>query len=194
MLTTHLKPFRLMVFIMTLLSLICLYDYYIVGNTTLSDEGAFIENVTALSFLFACITLLFQSLNKKGLERLNTLFFATTSLLFFIREIDLDQTSTPSLIYFFSDGIGRSILFVILYLSFIILAITRHQVLRISTIRGYLKSHVTRLVIIACFGIIAGALLEELHLQFLEELSEMNASLLLLLAAIIHHKEVIYEG
>lgn len=194
MLTTRLQSFILMIIIMSVLSLLSFYEYYALSNLTIVDEGAFIETLSACAFFCAGTILLFQLSHKKGLEKLNTAFFATSCFLFFIKEVEMEHINPPQLILFFSDGIGRATLFIGTYITIITLAITRYKVLNAQAIRGYLKSPITKIVIAACLAILAGEILEELHLQLLEELSEMNASLLILLAAIIHQKEPIWEG
>ncbi len=190
----HNKRILLMLGIMIVLTSLVAIEYYFRGNTAIADESAFIENVSALAFLFAALSLLFHSTYTQKLERINTLFFATTCSLFFIRESKIEDMNAPFLIEFLSDGIGRSALYITSYLALIIIAITRYQAYKITTLLSYLKSPVTKIVIIGCLFLVAGALFEELHFEFIEEVAEMNGALLILLAAIIHHKEPIYQG
>ena len=194
MFTTHLNSLRLTVFFIVLLSSISIYDFYLLGNSSIVEEGAFIESISAFAFLAAGVTLLFQNFKKRGLERVNTLFFATTCFLFFIREVELEDIHAPALILFLSDGAGRSLLFTLAYVPLILLAVVRYKVVNVKALRGYLKSPVTKLVLISCVGILAGSVLEELHLQLYEELAEMNASLVLLMAAMIYRDETMYKG
>jgi len=190
---SHIKPILLALSIMGGLDILVCYEYYVLGNQSISDEGAFIESITAITFLFTSVSLIFQSVYKSRLELLSTLFFATTCSLLFIRESNLDRMDIPYFIQFFSDGIGRAALFCSLYLILISLAVIRYKAYKASVLLSYLKSPVTQLTLIGCAFIVAGSLLEEFKLEFLEEVFEMNGSLIIFLSAMIHHKEPIYK-
>ena len=62
--------------IILLMNVPVLWEIWGAGNHELYEEGEFIENTTAFSFMFFGILLLFLSLGNRGLERLLILLAA----------------------------------------------------------------------------------------------------------------------
>lgn len=190
----HYKTYIIMLGIMAIINIPTLYERFHNNNVSLSDEGGFIENITAFVFLFSGLFLMFQILNKIGLERKTTQIFAITCIAFFFREVDVEDYNVPSFIHLIGQGVGRNILFISLYAIIIIPTIFKYWGGLLKKIVQCLKSDVSIIVLIACAVILLGGVFEKNNNPFFEELLEMNGAFLIMLASIIHLKVPIYSN
>lgn len=164
------------------------------GNLEIYEEGEFIENTTAFAFMFSGVLLLFLSLNRSGLEGLLTLTFSVTCLMFFVREVDIEDLNVPYTLQLVGSGRGRDILFLLLYLLIgcgVFVFKKRHVDFKF---RALFRSEVAIVVIVGCVCLLMGDVLQHFDVMMAEEILEMDGALLILLAAIIHIRTPIWGG
>jgi hypothetical protein len=158
----------------------------------LSEENGFLENISAFSFLFAGVLLSFRIIYTEGFERRLTMIFAITCFLCFVREVDIEDHNFPYLIKLLGHGLGRNLLFASGYIFILSYIFYKDRFNFVGKSRSCFKSPVSKLVLLGVVGIVIGAICEKSHAEFAEELSEMNGSLMILLAAIINISQPIY--
>lgn len=188
------KLYALMLITTAIINALFFYDAFFMNNTELSAEGGVIESITAFSFLFAGVLLMFQTLSKQGFEQRLTQFFSVTTLLLFLREVDVEDYNLPSLIKCVGSGDGRDMLFVTLYLVLIGLILKSYRIGLVKKVAISFRSHVALTVLAGCVLLIIGGVFENFHNEFIEEIMEMNGGLLIMLASILHLQTPIYSG
>lgn len=174
----------------------CLIAYEVVHKNHIDflKEGAFVENVTAFALLFSAILLLFQSFRKKGIELCLNQFFATTCLLLFLRELDVEDLNVPDLLVLLGSGTGRDVLFVGLYLLIIgLIFLKERSQLSAEFVGSCVKSPVTVAVLSGCACFLAGMIFEGKDMVFGEEMMEMNGAFLVMLGALLSLNHPIYQ-
>ncbi|MDE0825536.1 MAG: hypothetical protein OSA48_01870 [Akkermansiaceae bacterium] len=186
--------YLLMGIIILLMNVLVLWEIWGAGNHELYEEGEFIENTTAFSFMFSGILLLFLSLGNSGLERILTLIFSATCLMFFLREVDVEDFSIPHGLQLVASGMGRNVVFSLVYLllGWGVLANLRKRV--DFKIGPLFRSEVAIVVMVGCGCILVGDFFQHLDSVMGEEILEMNGGLLILLAAILHVRTPIWKG
>lgn len=175
------------------LNILILHSTYSAG-IMLSDEGGFIETISAFAFMFSAILLFFRALHKEGFELRLTLLFGVTCLLLFLREVDLDELQVPYLIQFFGAESGRDYLFSMAYIGIIGMILWKDRPDFKRKVSTCLRSPVSVAVLIGCVTLVIGSFFEKRHLVLAEELLEMNGSLFILLASLIHLVRPIYSN
>ncbi len=168
-----------------ILNALTLYEFSI-GNDAISEEGEFVEAVSAFSYLFAAILVFFRSLQLKGLERKLACFFVLTSLLFFIRELDLELLNIPGILIKLGTGMGRNVFFVVLYLFLIVTILVVPGNWAALHPREFFKSQVVRFAVVGGVFLVLGSIFERMHFVLIEEVLEMNGALFILFAAVLH--------
>ena len=173
---------------MLILSGLTLHEVYFCHNAAICQEGEFVEGISAFSYLFAAILTFFRSFHRSGLEQKLTWIFSITSLLFFVRELDLEDLNIPSVLITMGTGTGRDLLFVTLYVVIISSMLWSESNRHALNFKGVLQSEVVLVAVIGCVLLTLGSFFEHLHSDSIEEILEMNGSLLILLAAILHER------
>jgi hypothetical protein len=176
---------------MLCLNSIIIHEVFFRGGV-LSEENGFLENISAFSFLFAGVLLTFRIIYTNEFERRLTTTFAITCFLCFVREVDIEDHNVPYLIKSIGHGLGRNLLFSLGYIFILGSIIYKDRFGFVGKARSCLKSPVSKVVILGVVGIILGAICENYHAEFAEELSEMNGSLMILFASIINITHSIY--
>lgn len=183
----------LLFLLLLFLNSVIIYESYY-HDGVFSEENGLLENITAFAFVFSGVLLLFQSVNIDGFERRLTLFFSLTCFLCFVRELDLEDFNIPSLFQSLAHGGGRDLFFSLSYFCILVSIFLKDRVGFGAKLLACLASPVTKTVMLGSFMGVAGMICEEFHLQFVEELMEMNGSMVILLAAIIHLSYPIYKA
>jgi len=174
--------------LMIILNALTLQEIYLSKNFEIYAEGQFVESISAFCYLFAAILTFFRSFHRKGLEQKLTWLFSLTSLLFFVRELDLEDHNIPNVLISMGTGAGRDVLFVTLYLVLIgsvLLLPGCRQALNLAT---FFKSEVIAVLTVGVWLLGFGSLFERFDQMATEEVLEMNGALLFLLAAILHER------
>lgn len=174
--------------LMLILSGLTLHEVYFCRNTAICQEGEFVEGISAFCYLFAAILTFFRSFHRSGLEQKLTWIFSLTTLLFFVRELDMEHLNIPGVLIVMGTGIGRDVLFVTLYVIIIASIFWSEPNRRALNLKTAFQSEV---VVVAAIGgalLTLGSFFEHLHSDSIEEILEMNGSLLILLAAILHER------
>ncbi len=176
----------MMAAVLVTLNILILHEVFSCGNHVIYDEGEFVECTSAFCYLFASVLTFFRSFHRQGLERKLTLFFALTSLLFFIRELDCEDFNIPYLLITLSTGTGRDILFSLLFLLLLVSMFFSEEGRSGLRFKNLLKSKVILMALAGGLLLIVGAVFERMHSNMIEELLEMNGALLILFAALLH--------
>lgn len=179
---------------MATINIMVIYEKITNHAIQLSVEGGMIENITAFGFLFPGILLLFRSLSKQNLELRLTQFFSVTCVVLFLREVDTEDLAVPYMIKLLSSGLGRNALFIIIYTIIIILTIKEEKHQLFGKLLLCCKSKIAQLVFLGCCFMLIGNQFENSGNMFVEELLEMNGSLLILLASVVHLDYPIYPN
>jgi len=180
------------IFILALNCIILLEHFR--NGLILFNEGGFIETITAQAFIFSGILLLSRLHQKNSIERDLTALFGTTCLLFFVREVDMEKLDVPAIFQFLGADLGRDSLFALIYVIIFIRLILKTRRTLSTTIKTCLKSLVAIIVMPGCVLLIIGSTCENFNFVFAEELLEMNGSLLIALAAVVHLNIPIYSS
>lgn len=168
------------------LSLVC--EIFGKSNVLLCDEGQMVEAVSAFCYLCGALIMLFRAANLEKAEALWTLFFGVTCLMFFFREMDLRGLNVPPVFRLVGEGTGRNVLFASLFLILTSLIVMTHRSCVFRELRSVLVSPVIRLAMLGCVFLMIGRVFEIRHNQVVEEIFEMNGSVLILFAALIHER------
>lgn len=180
--------------ILVVLNVLVFWDILGAGNHDLYEEGEFIENATAFCFMMSGVLLLFLSLNKDGLEKMLTLFFAATCVMFFLREVDVEDFNVPAGLQLVSSGTGRNVAFSLVYVLIFAGLFVNWRKLKDFKVLSLLRSEVSISVMIACGLILLGDVLQHMDSMMGEEILEMNGGFFILLAAILHIRTPIWKG
>ena len=165
-----------------------LHEIFVNKNTSIYEEGEFVEGISAFCYMCASILTFFRGFDRTGVERKLTWFFSLTCLLFFIRELDLEDLNIPSLLQTIGFGTGRDVFFVVLYLGIICaVAISARDRIDLRS-KTLLQSMVVRFSIVGGLLLVLGSVFERMHLSVIEEVLEMNGSFVILFAAILHER------
>ncbi|MFT6180147.1 MAG: hypothetical protein ACI9NQ_001739 [Paracoccaceae bacterium] len=173
---------------MLILNGLTLHEVYFCRNMAICEEGEFVEVISAFCYLFAAILTFFRSFHRSGLEQKLTWAFSITSLLFFVRELDMEHLNIPRILITMGTGTGRDVLFVTLYLVLMASVFWSETSRRALNLKTVFRSKV--IVVAAIGGVLLtlGSIFEHLHLDSIEEIFEMNGALLILLAAILNER------
>ncbi len=175
------------------LNAVVLYEILALGNIELCDEGALIENISAGCFLFASVTLVFRSLSLEPFEKRLTLLFATTSLLFFFREVDVEDLNATRVIQWIGSDIGRDALFLLIYIYLTISTFRLRPASILTTLTTILRSEAIQLCIIGSIFLVIGGAFEQYKMIIVEEVLELNGALILLCAALVLNHRPIWK-
>lgn len=158
------------------------------GKSQLFEENGLIENIQAISFLSACLITFFVYFKQTEFKKWLAAFFSLTYLTFFLREIDAKDFHASQTVEFFVSGTGKDML---ISLGFIILFgyFLKYYQHLFSQIKFILRSKVAIWTLAGCMLLVTGRGFEILDLVLFEELSELNGTLLILLAALIFAKD-----
>ena len=187
------KMYGLMFIFISAINMMIVYEGVFHGRVGLSDEGGFIESATAFGFLFAGVLLIFQSLSKVGMELRLSQIFAVTCVALFLREVDVEDLNVPYMLKFLGSGLGRDVLFILTYGFIVVSILIRDREGLLRKVVMSFKSPVSKIVLTGCACLLVGSLFEQSHNELAEEIMEMNGSLLILLAAILHLRNPIYN-
>lgn len=158
------------------------------GNHSVCDEGDLVESISAFCYLAAAIVMFFRATHREALEQKMTLFFGLTCLLFFIREIDLEDLDIPTFFQFVGSGSGRDVIFLSAYLLIVVAALRLRKRAIWGDIAAIFRSNVIRIAVVGAVLLLLGSFAERSHSDVLEEILEMNGSMLILLAALLHER------
>jgi hypothetical protein len=171
--------------LMVVFNLAIAFDVLGNGNAELFAEGAFIEDISFFSFLCGALTLFASACYRSGFDRYLTLVFATTCLLLFLREVEIEELNIPFPIKEIFSDTAKDLLFGIIYLGFIVTFFTRYRHQLRATPR-LLRSSVAIWVLVGCVVCVIGSAFEDLDRVFVEELLESNGAFLILVGALLH--------
>lgn len=167
--------------------LVSSYGVFALGQADLYSENGLLENMQAAVLAVACLTFLLPVIFKQRRDKLILLFFALLCYAFVLRELNVeDFERIPEPIRFFGFGKGRNISVgtaLILILSVAALNFSSH----INQAIRFLKSKPGALVLTAGALLFLAEFFEKgtsfPHHVYLEEIIELLAYVLLLLAA-----------
>ena len=160
------------------------YHFHHLGGSPLYEENSLIENLQALFYAIAAIALIPAIIKAGGFQKFFLSSFALLCLTFFLREVDVEKLDVSPVLIALGSGIGRNIILTAGFLGLFIWYLKHHRI-------GFLKnlppvtSPVFLFTMLAGILLFAGEACEKIDLVFWEETLELNASVLLLAAAIM---------
>lgn len=175
-------------FLLLMMNALTVREVFVLRNPTICNEGHFVEGVSAFCYLFAAIATFFRSFCRVGLEQKLTWIFSITCLLFFLRELDIEDFNVPHLLILLGTDTGRDLLFSSLYLATLAALFLSASDRAELSMGALYRSPVIRVSVVACVLLVIASLLELLDWHETEEILEMNASVLILLAAVLHER------
>lgn len=191
--THRTKIYCLIAVILASLNSISLYEVLVLHNTALCNEGGFVENVAAGSFLFSGLILIFQSLGLTSFEKKLTQTFGLICILCFFREVDVEDLNSTRAIQWIGYR-GRDVLFSFLLLYLIVSAFLCRPTRLPELIKGLFRSEITRLCLTGTAFLIMAEGFEHLDMMITEEILELNGSIIILCAALIRDHSPIWSG
>jgi hypothetical protein len=163
-----------------------LFFYLILGggHTHLYDENHLIENIQAGALALAFLWLLGAAARRNEFTKWLTLFFATVCLTMFLREVDVEDLNVAGALKLAGSGLGRDLILGLGFISLLVCYVRFYRHLT-GQVAYLIRSRVAVLSIVGSVLFVFGGVFEELDLQLLEEMTEMNGALLILIAALL---------
>jgi hypothetical protein len=174
--------------LLVMMNAVTIREVFLLKNPTICNEGHFVEGVSAFCYLFAAITTFFRSFYRRGLEQKLTWIFSITCLLFFLRELDLEDFNVPHVLILLGTDTGRDVVFCSLYFATLVALFSSASDRAALSYGALFRSPVIRVSVVACVILVIASLLELLDWHEVEEILEMNSSILILVAAILHER------
>ncbi|WP_075185831.1 hypothetical protein [Teredinibacter haidensis] len=164
------------------LNFVLFANVYWNGNIALTDENGLIENLQIAFYLGSAVVILFAIFRLSYFKRWLSLFFYFTCLTLFLRELETRDFALPALVEYLISGKGKHYLIAVTYILLTVHYFRHYRHLN-SQIKNIFKSRIAKTVIIGCLFLVVGSLFEQAHMVLLEELLELDGSLLILMAA-----------
>lgn len=173
-----------MAFLAVSFNVLVIYDVVVLGKMVYVDEGGFVETTTAFCALASFFVLLFSAICVSGFKKLVTTFFAIGCLLFFLREVDVEDYHVPFLLHYLGVGEPRNVMISFGFLGILVWYLVKYR-RDFSLVRKELKTPAffSALFGLFCFGL--GALVEMFEWLVVEEIAEMTGGFAVLLAALL---------
>lgn len=167
------------------LNVFCLYDIFRLGSERLIAEGGFVENATAFCALASAFVLFFSFLSRRGFDAFLTLVFGSGCLMFFLREVDVQDYLVPIAVKTVVSGMVKDVLFAIWFCALFVRFLLCHRN-EMSRYREVFKSAVGRILLFSFGCFVVAEVVEKGGFIILEELLEMTGGFFVLLAALLH--------
>ena len=181
--------------ILIVLNLTLAFMVLVNNDEFIYKENSWIENIQVVMLLLSCLIFFISSLRLGGGEsRIMCASFSVLCFIFVFREVDVDKFDVPQFIIFLLAEEGRVIFFVAYFALIAMLAKEYHHYWSYKDI--YLRSNFFMYLSIAAFLLLVFShafdrkwVVVE-HQAFYEELSEISAYYMLLVAALFSHSEM----
>lgn len=161
-----------------------IFDFFANGNTTLHEEGEFIENIAAFCFLCSAVLLLANSCFHTGLERFLKASIGAVNLMFFLREVDVANFNVPFPIREIASNNLKDGLFTLLFLILAIVALLKYRK-QFGYIFKQFQNSIGTLYLGGGMLFLIASIFEQIDHHFIEELLESNSSFCFLCSSLL---------